>query len=265
LEGACRVFPSEEVARAEHPVYRSGVAGSRGCSLAVALVGDHDPQVTAHRAIPLALERAARELGVDLRWDWLHTARLGRAPAAALEGHAALWCVPASPYADTEAALAAIRFARERRRPFLGTCGGFQHALLEYARNALGVPEAAHAETDPSAADPLIAPLACPLVEREGPLTLAPGSRLAAAYASTEIVEGYHCRYGPAARLSALLEGGPLRITGRDAAGEPRAVELDDHPFFVATLFQPERAALRDRTPPLVRAFVAAAADRSRA
>jgi CTP synthase (UTP-ammonia lyase) len=55
------------------------------------------------------------------------------------------------------------------------------------------------------------------------------------------------------------LEGTPLRVSGRDAAGEVRAVELDGHPFYFATLFQPERAALRGQAHPLVDAFVAAA------
>ena len=58
---------------------------------------------------------------------------------------------------------------------------------------------------------------------------------------------------------SALLPE-PLRVSAEDNAGEVRAVELDEHPFFVATLFQPERAALRDRLPPLVHAFVQSAA-----
>lgn len=169
--------------------------------------------------------------------------------------------MPASPYANAAAALAAIRFARERPRPFLGTCGGFQHALLEYAKNVLGMANATHAELHPSAPGPLIAPLACPLVEQVEAVSVAAGSRLAAAYGATALVEEYHCRYGLAPRSERLLAAGPLRIVGRGAEGEVRAVEMDGHPFFVATLFQPERAALKQKTPPLVRAFLAAAAE----
>ncbi|HEX9940267.1 MAG TPA: hypothetical protein VGB15_24245 [Longimicrobium sp.] len=50
-----------------------------------------------------------------------------------------------------------------------------------------------------------------------------------------------------------------MRLTGWDAEGDVRSMELRDHPFFIGTLFQPERAALRDHMPPLVRAFVKAA------
>ncbi len=82
--------------------------------------------------------------------------------------------MPASPYASADGAFAAIRFARENARPFLGTCGGFQHAVIEYARNVIGITDADHAETNPGADMPLIAPLACSLVEVSQTLTLAP-------------------------------------------------------------------------------------------
>src|SRR5262245_28305831 len=145
-------------------------AGSLACSRRarrsrvaklVGLIGDHDEAVTAHRAIPLALARTRR---VD--WAWVHTGAIdARDPAATLSRFHGLWCVPASPYANTAGAIAAIRFARESRRPFLGTCGGFQHALIEWAGSMWGVREPAHAETEPDAVDPIIAPLSCALVE----------------------------------------------------------------------------------------------------
>lgn len=233
----------------------------------IALVGDLDPAVTAHRAIPLALERARRDARLSLAWDWVGTRTLDRADVAtALAGYDGVWCVPASPYASTAGALAAIGFARRGGRPFLGTCGGFQHALLEYARSEWGLERAAHAELDPTAEDPLVAPLACSLVEVTGTVRLVPGSRLASIYASEQpeqpAVEGYHCRFGLSPAHSHRLGSGPLRIAATDEAGEVRAVELDGHPFFVATLFQPERAALAGRAHPLVAAFARAAANR---
>jgi CTP synthase (UTP-ammonia lyase) len=225
----------------------------------VALVGDHDPAVVAHRAIPEALELAAEQLGRPLKATWVHTATLGKDVPAQLAGFAAIWCVPASPYANTDGALAAIRFARESARPFLGTCGGFQHALLEYVRHVLGHRHAEHAETCPEAAMPLIAPLACSLVEKSGHIGFQEGSRLRALYGVPQAEEEYHCNYGLNPSWEGLLSGTALRISGRDQAGEARAVELDHHPFFLATLFQPERAALRGLAHPLVNAFAAVA------
>ncbi len=217
----------------------------------IALIGDYNPDVIAHRAIPQALTLAGAP-----DFEWIGTERL--ISAAALDGVGGIWCVPASPYRHMDGALLAIRVARESGRPFLGTCGGFQHAIVEYARHVLGWADADHAETAPDAARAVIAPLACSLVEVTDTVSFTAGSRLAAAYGLLTAHEGYHCNYGLAPRFAAELTRGPLRATCHDAAGEVRGVELADHPFFVATLFQPERAALRGEVPPLVRAFVQA-------
>jgi CTP synthase (UTP-ammonia lyase) len=224
----------------------------------IALVGDYDPAVTAHQAIPVALARAASRANQPLDWEWVGTSTIGDDAASALARFGGVWCVPASPYANTDGALSAIRFARETGRPFLGTCGGFQHALIEYARANWGVPQAAHAELEPSAVDPVIVPLACALVESRGEIHLREGTRLSQIYGTSSVVEGYHCRYGLSATYTQRLDSGPLRVAALDADGDVRAVELDGHPFYFATLFQPERAALTGQAHPLVAAFVAA-------
>jgi CTP synthase (UTP-ammonia lyase) len=228
-------------------------------ALRIGLIGDYDPEVPAHRAIPVALRLAADRAGTAVEPVWLHTSALSGDVPGRLAGLAGLWCVPASPYANAAGALAAIRYARESGRPFLGTCGGFQHALLEYARNVLGRRDAEHAEEHPDAAVPLIAPLACSLVEQTGPVVFTDGSRLRSIYGAAEAEEPYRCRYGLNPAYEHLLAGTALRVAARDRGGEVRAVELDGHPFFVATLYQPERAALRGESRPLVEAFVAAA------
>ncbi len=222
----------------------------------LALVGDHDPAVVAHQGIPLALGLAAGASGLPLDWNWLHTSTLVGDVPARLDAFDGVWCVPASPYANTDGALAAIRVARERGIPYLGTCGGFQHALLEYAASVWSVNAPAHAELDPSAANPVIAPLTCGLVEQSGTIRFEPGSRLRAIYGSDDAVEGYHCNYGLNPAYAARLDSGPLRVAARDLAGDVRAVELDGHPFFVATLYQPERSGLAGRRHPLIAAFV---------
>ena len=225
--------------------------------LRVALIGDYNPAVIAHQAIPAALRLAGLQTGSNVEGVWLHTASIAD-PVEQLRDFAGIWCVPASPYANADGAMEAIRYAREQGRPFLGTCAGFQHALLEYACNVCGLREAAHAEDNPEAACRVISPLSCSLVEKSGDILLKDGTRLRQAYGKPRITEAYHCNYGLNPEYESMLFSEGLRPTAHDPAGEVRGVELSGHLFFVATLFQPERAALRGEVPPLVASFVAA-------
>ncbi|WP_312996159.1 CTP synthase [Leclercia sp.] len=225
-------------------------------TLRIALVGDYNPDVLAHQAIPLAIDDAAAVLDITADYDWLATTEL--TSPEDLVGYDAIWLVPASPYKNVDAAFIAARYARENSVPFLGTCGGFQHALIEYARNVLGWQDAAHAETD-TEGRMVIAPLTCSLVEQSDTIELRANTLIAKAYGLEEIEEGYHCNYGVSPEFAQELEKGDMRVTGWDAQGEIRAVELVTHPFFIATLFQHERAALAGRPAPLVHALLRAA------
>jgi CTP synthase len=227
----------------------------------IALIGDFNPGITAHRAIPRALAALRETLEVSASWDWLHSISLDS--MAELEPFDALWCVPGSPYANTAGVIDAIRFARETQRPFLGTCGGFQHALLEYAQSVWGVASPAHAETDPLAADPVITPLDCALLDVADEIHFEAGTRLAAIYGVPWTLEEYRCRYGLSRAYAARLEHGDLRIAARDSRGDVVAVEHQRPPFFIATLFQPERGILTGKAMPLVSAFLAAAVKRA--
>lgn len=225
-------------------------------SLHIALVGDYDPQITAHRAIPIALELASKQTGHHIGFQWLGTDLI--TDSAVLNGFDGVWCVPGSPYRNENGALQAIRFAREQRRPFLGTCGGFQHAVLEYARNMMGWADAAHGETAPEAERALLTPLSCALIETIDCLELDADSLIAKAYGHLKVFEGYRCSFGVNPQFEGDLLSDRLHAVARDSVGDLRAVELADHPFFVATLFQPERAALEGRVPSLVSAFIEA-------
>lgn len=221
----------------------------------LALVGDFSAEVIAHQAIPRALELAVKATRVPATWDWIGTDTLTDAPHQ-LAPYAGVWCVPASPYRSMDGALAAIRFARETGRPFLGTCGGFQHALIEFARNVAGLAEADHAETNAAGQTLVITPLACSLVGRHEDIRFTPGSQLHAIHEGRSSREAYHCNYGVNPLHRARLEAAGLRFTGFDRAGHIRAMELPSHPFFIGTLFQPERSALSGRRHRLIEAFV---------
>jgi CTP synthase (UTP-ammonia lyase) len=224
----------------------------------IGLIGDYNPDVIAHIAIPQALTLAARKVECSVETEWLPTPLLEKDTAERLAAFDGLWIVPASPYESMEGALLAIRFARERGVPFLGTCGGFQHALIEYARNVLNLAEADSAESNPESTLPLIAPLSCSLVEATDTIVLQPASRIAAIYSKSEISEKYHCSFGLNPRYTTLFDASGLRITGFDKSGEARVFDLDGHPFYMGTLFQPERSAFNDRAHPLIVAYMRA-------
>lgn len=228
-------------------------------ALRLALVGDYRPEAIAHQAIPGAVRLAADSLDLSVAAEWLPTEAL--TSPAVLQNFDALWLVPGSPYRNDDGAFMAIAYARENNVPFLGSCGGFQYALIEYARNVMGWHDAAHAETD-RAGRMVIAPLSCSLVEQTGDIVIAADSAIAKAYGKLSTHEGYHCNFGVNPTFVDELEDFPLRISAWDSEGDVRGIELPGHKFFVATLFQSERAALQDEISPLVAAWIKEAAQK---
>jgi CTP synthase (UTP-ammonia lyase) len=225
-------------------------------AIRVGLLGEFNEQQKAHHAIPKALA-AASEGGVETTWVSTDSVEKGES-LAAFHG---LWCVPGMPYRSADGAITAIRFARISHLPFLGTSAGFQYALIEYARHVLGLTEADHQKSNPKAAIPLISPLGCGLLGVKARVRFMEGSHLRNAYRAAESIEEYHCSFGLNGRYRRLIESGSLCVSAVDDQHEIRAVELDGHPFFVATLFEPEMSA----TPsPVVGAFVAACQRRAR-
>ncbi|MBX7223161.1 MAG: hypothetical protein K1Y36_24655 [Blastocatellia bacterium] len=224
----------------------------------VALVGNYNASFVAHQAIPEALRLAGEANDCHIRETWVPSEELAQNPKGKLADYAGVWCVPGSPYTSMEGALNAIRYARETGTPFVGTCGGFQHALIEYARNVLGLTEADHAESNPEASLLFISRLTCSLAGVRGRIFPLEGTQARVLYDTAEAEEEYQCNFGFNPLYEPLLENQPLRISGRDGEGEVRIVELVGHPFFMATLFQPERWALQGRNHPLPDAFVKA-------
>jgi CTP synthase (UTP-ammonia lyase) len=225
-------------------------------AIRVGLLGEFNAQQKAHHAIPKSLA-AASEGGVETTWVATDSVEKGES-LAEFDG---LWCVPGMPYRSADGAISAIRFARTSHVPFLGTSAGFQYALIEYARDVLGMTDADHQKSNPRAAIPLISPLGLGLAGVKARVRFTAGSHLRKAYGAAESTEVYYCSFGLNGRYRRLIESGPMYVSAVDDQGEIRAVELDGHPFFVATLFQPEMSA----TPsPLVAAFVSACQGRHR-
>jgi CTP synthase (UTP-ammonia lyase) len=222
---------------------------------AFAILGEFKADFEPHAATNEAITHSRARLGAALGGAWVSTADVD---GGLFERFGGIWIAPGSPYRDFEKTLWAIGEARQRRVPCFGTCGGFQHMVLEYARNVLGIEDAAHAEEDPEAPEPFIAPLECSLAGREMRLRLAPGSQIASIYGGLEAIERYYCRFGVNPAKAALLASGPLRVSASDAEGEARAIELPGHPFFIGVLYVPQARSSAAAPHPLVTAFLEA-------
>ena len=219
----------------------------------IAVLGDRNLDYLTHREIDAAL-------GLFPDWargSWVPT---DSDVAGALAEADGVWVVSGGPYRDDGAVYAAIGAARERGQPLLGTCSGFQYAVIELARSLAGLDDAHHAETDPDAGTLVAAPLACSLVGEQRMVTCVPGTRLAA-ICGTEPFVGFHwCNYGLAPAFEDVLADAGVVIAARAPDAGVEAIELPDHPFFVATLFQPQVGSLAgDPLHPLIAAFLDAA------
>jgi CTP synthase (UTP-ammonia lyase) len=228
----------------------------------IAIIGDRVAGFAPQDAIGDAVAHAAASLGVAVPTiEWVPTDALLQHGPSALAGAAGVWCAPGGPYRSLDGALVGIRWARESSIPFIGTCAGFQHAVIEFARHVLGRAHAAHAEYDASApADELfIDELLCSLVGQTMAVRIVDDD-VQSMYGSAEATERYYCRFGLSPRWRGPLDSCGLRVAGVDAAdGDVRIMRLTGHPFYVLTLFVPQTSSAPGAPHPLVTRFVTSA------
>jgi CTP synthase (UTP-ammonia lyase) len=221
----------------------------------IVVLGDRDPRYLTHRELDAALSLFPEH--AQAAW----TATDDQA-ARHLEDACGVWLVPGSPYRDDAAAYAAIRRCLASGTPFLGTCAGFQYACVELARSRAGLHSASHAESDPEGSALVVQPLSCSLYGERRLVTPVAGTRLAR-ICGEEPFEGFHwCGYGLSEQYVPLLAQHGVTVGAHAADAGVEAIELDDHPFFVATAFQPQVGVSQTGSlHPLLRAFIDAALD----
>jgi len=238
----------------------------------IGILGDYDPQSPTLPAIEKALQHAAGELKLQLESEWIPTPRLlERNSQKLLESFDGIFAAPGSPYKSFDGMLKGIEFARTRDWPFLGTCGGFQYALIECARNIIGLKDADSAENNSGSKNIIVYPVACAVPDRKGnapklsgaipEIRLRPGSYLHSYYSKDIVTEEFFCNFevNPEFEWASMEAGFP--VVARGANGEVRAIESPTHRFYVATLYQPQLSSKPKKPHPLIIAFVQAAAD----
>jgi len=219
----------------------------------IAILGEYNAAFGPHPATNAAILHSCKYLGLETEGVWVSTHDVAVEILRDFEG---IWVAPGSPYKNMKNTLNAIQYARENGIPCFGTCGGFQHIVIEYARNVLGYKDAQHAEYDPYASNLFVSALACSLAGKEMNLKFVAGSRVAGIYGALEAKEHYYCNFGVNPNVVEQLKTGPMQIVGSDSEGEIRVLELPNHPFFIATLFVPQARSRPNLSHPLVNAFI---------
>jgi len=119
----------------------------------------------------------------------------------------------------------------------------------------MGIPNAAHAETNPDASCLFITPLSCSLAGKTMEVSIKAGTKAAAVYRTMRSAEAYYCNFGLNPACQDEIERAGLAISGVDQDGEARIMEVPSHPFFLGTLFVPQAKSAHGSPHPVVLAF----------
>ena len=240
-------------------------------SVEIALVGKYVALHDAYLSVAEALTHGGIEndVKVNIRWVDSETVTDGNA-AELLDGADGVLVPGGFGSRGIEGKIAAVRWARESRVPFLGICLGMQMAVVEYARHVCGWADAHSSELDPATTHPVIdlMPDQRGVTAKGGTMRLGAypckvvsrGSRTDQAYGAEEISERHRHRYEFNNEYRDALTQAGLELAGLSPDGRlVEIVELPGHPWFVGVQFHPELKSRPNKAHPLFRAFIAAA------
>ncbi|MGQ9519970.1 MAG: CTP synthase [Candidatus Fervidibacter sp.] len=233
----------------------------------IAMVGKYVQLRDAYLSVIEALKHGGFANQVRVRIHWVDAERLTNETAPLLlKGIDGIVVPGGFGYRGIEGKIVAIKYARENGVPFLGLCLGLQCAVVEFARNVCGLTEANSAEFDEKTSHPVIALMdeQRRVVQKGGtmrlgayPCFLKPETKVAEIYKKHLVYERHRHRYEVNPRYHEILERHGMVLSGISPDGKlVEAIELPDHPFFVATQFHPEFKSRPNRPHPLFTAFI---------
>lgn len=222
----------------------------------IAILGDFNPVYQTHHALNDSIRQSVRQFDQDIQFDWIDTNTFNFKTAFD-KLYSGLWIAPGSPYKNAQNVIDAIAYTRQNDIPTFGNCGGFQHMIIEFARNVCGVSAADHEETNPDAKDLVITKLSCSLIEKEEELSIVDTSSiLYKIIEKDKLVGKYYCSYGVNEKYVENLKVNGLKLTAFSLDQQVRAFELKTHPFFLGTLFQPALTSSKDFPNPIIIEFI---------
>jgi CTP synthase len=245
-------------------------------TVTISLVGKYVELPDAYLSVVESLRHAGFEHGVKVDIRWVSSDDLSEETVDSLLGRCDGILVPGGfGVRGVEGKIVAARYARVHEVPFLGLCLGLQSAVIEFARNVVGLPYAHSSEFEPNTPDPVIDLMADQRdVEEKGgtmrlgsyPAKLKQGTRTRAAYGDEPVIyERHRHRFEFNNRYRSRFEEAGLVFSG--VSPDDRLVEfieIADHPWYVATQAHPEFKSRPNRPHPLFDGFIAAAEQRRR-
>ncbi len=249
----------------------------------IAVVGKYTNLLDSYKSLAEALAHGGIQNRVRVHLDWVDSQVFEQPNAVTrLEGVHGILVPGGFGERGTEGKIAAVQFARERRVPFLGICFGMQMAVIECARNQLGLPDASSTEFGPCG-NPVVGLLTewargNEMERREAggnlggtmrlgayPAELAPDSLASAVYGTTRIQERHRHRWEVNVHYREGIESHGLRFSGMSPDGIlPEIVERPDHPWFIGVQYHPELKSKPLAPHPLFAGFIGAAVKQSR-
>lgn len=236
----------------------------------IALVGKYVDLHDAYKSIAEAFVHAGALQETKVELDWIHAEDLADNPAKTwLSGASGILVAPGFGERGIEGKINAVKYARENNIPFFGICLGMQCAVVEFARNVLGLKDAASTEMNPQTNHPVIDMMEEQKnIEEMGgtmrlgayPCQLKEGSKAKSIYGTMLIHERHRHRYEFNSNYIQAFEAAGMIASGINPESNlVEIIEYANHPFFIGAQYHPELKSTVANPHPLFRAFVSAA------
>lgn len=222
----------------------------------IGIIGDYHNSIT-QSTIADSIQHSNNLLGFDTAFEWIDTDKLDSDNYTdLLSSYSGIWSAPGSPFNSLIGSINAIKYARENNIPHLGTCAGYQHSIIEFARNVLGYNNADHAEYSNNSDSLFINKMSCSLRGTKDKVIILGNSLMNRLYGNIAIDGDYFCSYGLNEDYKSLFNNGDFIISGIDVEGNIRILELKNHPYFVLTVFVPQVSSNLNNPNPIITEFV---------
>lgn len=220
----------------------------------IAIIGEYDSNKKTHPLLNQSLDWLKEKYNFE--YEWVGTQKVEIEGENILKKYSGIWSASGTPFVSNIGVYSSIKYARENNIPHLGTCGGFQHTIIEYAKNVIGIENATSEEYDNGSNGLVINKLSCLIKGTEMEVLIDENSKTFNLVKSKIVKEEYFCNYGINHAFEELLQENNMVFSGKDANGEVRIIELSSNDYFISTLFVPHAKSTQEKIHPIIEEFI---------